>query len=84
MHRTIVVAAAAAGLVLVADGAVACDQYCGNPASNFSAYYYQSPGGLPRARSPSPSPDDANGRAASYRQSCGSGRVWKDDRCVRE
>ena len=89
MHRPMLIASAPAALglalALTTGGTVAFAYVSDSPASNFSAYYYQSPGGLPRARSPSSSAGAADTKAPRYhRQSCGSGRVWKDDRCVRE
>jgi len=84
MHRIIIVAGAA-GLTLIACAGGAYARYCAGPASNFSAYYYQSPGGVPPARSVRTSTGSGAGAAAvPHAQSCGTGRVWKDDRCVPE
>jgi hypothetical protein len=90
MHRPTLIATVAgvlgAGVLgLTAGGGFALAHYCAGPASNFSAYYYQSPGGVaPAARSGSVSTRGSNSDALPYGQSCGSGRVWKNDRCVRE
>jgi hypothetical protein len=80
--RPILIAAATA-LGSMAGGGFASAHYCPGPAANFSAYYYQSPGGIRRARGYAHA-DAANAKAVPYPQSCGKGRVWRGDRCVRE
>ena len=47
--RTIIVAALAM-CGFMATGNTASAHYCPYPACNFSAYYYQSPGGIGRAK----------------------------------
>jgi hypothetical protein len=84
MHRPILIATTATLLGLMAGGGFASAHYWADPASNFSAYYYQSPGGISSARSVSGSGYSARGSSVPYAESCGSGRVRKDGRCVRE
>jgi hypothetical protein len=82
--RTLIMAATAA-FGLTASCGLAAGHYSDSPASNFSAYYYQSPGGVPSARSVRTFRGSGDGAGAvPYDQSCGKGRVWKGDRCVRE
>jgi hypothetical protein len=45
--RTLIVVATAAVALTLASGSTSAG-FCANPASNFSAYYYQSPGGVGR------------------------------------
>jgi hypothetical protein len=56
------------------------------PAGSFSAYYYQSPGGVGRAKSAAAvvAPLATNVSTVPYPRSCGAGRVWRGDRCVRQ
>ncbi len=68
MRTPIAVAAAVAGLMLASQASAG---FCANPASNFSAYYYQSPGGVGRARSVRTSGRAAHrARVVRYDRSC--------------
>jgi hypothetical protein len=85
MRRRMLVAAAAALVGVSAGGEAALAHYhCAGPASNFSAYDYQSPGGMRGAgRAKARAPGAADTEAVPYPRSCGKGRVWRDGRCVR-
>jgi hypothetical protein len=84
MRRSVLLAAAAALAGSAACVGSASARYAG-PAGSFSAYYYQSPGGVGRAKSASAvAPVAANLGTVPYPRSCGAGRVWRGDRCYRQ
>jgi hypothetical protein len=98
MRVSLAIAVAASTLALAADGARAgpSQQYSAHrqappsyyrppsPASDFSAFYYQSPGGLRGAgRGAARVYAYASSDTVPYPQSCGSGRAWNGERCVR-
>jgi hypothetical protein len=61
--------------------------YSGHPAQNFSAYYYQSPGGVRPSKGRSGGSRHAAAAAPAtipYARSCGNGRTWDGTRCVRQ
>jgi hypothetical protein len=66
--------------------AVAHAEYCPpSPARDFSASYYQSPGGVGRARYPAwvyGYVRRASDATLPSPRSCGGRRVWKAGRCV--
>jgi hypothetical protein len=56
-----------------------------SPAQNFSACYYQSPGGIGRGRvvpGVYGGADVTTAKEVPHPQSCGSGRKWDGRRCV--
>jgi hypothetical protein len=79
----IAMAAALVGVTASSD-AVSARHYCAGPAGNFSAYDYQSPGGIRGTQRAIARAPAANTRTVPYPQSCGTGRVWKGGHCVRE
>ena len=82
MRILITVAAVAAGLTLAGGNAPA--GFCANPASNFSAYYYQSPGGVGRAHRVRMSGRVAYGAHAGRYDRCGGWRAWRGDYCAHD
>ncbi len=85
MRQRVPIAMAAALVgVAASSSAVSAHHYCAGPAGNFSAYDYQSPGGMRgtwRAEARTPA---ANTKTVPYPESCGTGRVRKGGHCVRE
>lgn len=83
IHRWVLLSAAAL-LPMVACGDASAAHYLGDPARNFSAYYYRSPGGIGPARTARLAPRRAAATVViPYAQSCGSGRTWDGTRCIR-
>lgn len=82
MRIFITVAAAAAALTLASSNGSA--GFCANPASNFSAYYYQSPGGVGRAHRARASGRVAYRAHAVRYDRCGGWRAWRGDYCAHD
>jgi hypothetical protein len=85
MRQRVLVAITAALVAATAGGvAVSAHDDCAGPAGGFSAYYYQSPGGMRRAQRPETGRTAAaETKAVPYPESCGAGRTRRDGRCVR-
>jgi hypothetical protein len=91
--RTLLPTACAAVILALTAGSAGAGQYrCGHdrrpyhpppPASDFSAYYYHSPGGLGRVRRAQRVYGYTHPSAVvPYPQSCGTVRSWNGRRCV--
>ena len=78
MRTLILLAAVAVGLTLAGNASAG---FCANPASNFSAYYYQSPGGVGRAHRVRTSGRVAYRAHAVRYDRCGGWRAWRGDYC---